>query len=473
MVPRYYRLKVITAYEFLESRFDRKTRQLAAFLFLLQRGLSAGITIYAPAIVLSSVLGWPLKTTNAVIGVLVIVYTVSGGSRAVSQTQRWQMIVMLGGMAAALGYIVHELPAGVGLRRATAIAGALGRMNVVDFGGDMGTRYTFWSGMTGGLFVALAYFGTDQSQVGRYIGAKSLAESRLGLLMNGLVKIPMQFGILFVGVMVLVFHQFHRPPVFFNAAELAKARATPVAEMLSKLETEHAAAFVARRPILDNLLHALDTGDAPAQKDAIARLRAADLEDRRLRARARSIVHWADPRAETRDADYVFLSFVLEHFPPGLIGLLLAVILCAAMSASAGELTALGQATMVDFYRRSFRPAETDAHYLRVSKGLIAGWGLFAIAFATFAALLDNLIQAVNILGSLFYGPILGIFLAALFLRRARSTPVFVSAIVAEVVVLACYARTSIGFLWYNVIGCGVVLAGALLTLGSGAPARD
>jgi SSS family transporter len=466
-IPRFYKLRVLTAYEYLEGRFDLKTRQLAAFLFLLQRGLSAGITIYAPAIVLSKVLGWPLNLTCVVIGGLVILYTVAGGTRAVSQTQRQQMVVMLGGMVVAFVVIVHKLPADLSFRHAVSLAGTLGKMNVVDFSPDLGNRYTFWSGLAGGGFLAMAYFGTDQSQVQRYLSGKSVTESRLGLLFNGLLKVPMQFLILFVGVMVFVFYQFNAPPLFFNESELARVAQTSRAPEMQALEVEHRLAFARKRVEVSRLAAALDTGDAPAIADARSRVRAAAAGTEAIREKARRLIAAAVPRPEIHDGDYVFLSFVMANLPRGLIGLLLAVILCAAMSSTASELTALGGCTVVDFYRRSFRPEATDAHYLRVAKIATGVWGLLAVAFAGFASLVDNLIQAVNILGSLFYGTILGIFLAAFFFRRLRATPVFVAAIVSELLVVGLWLGTKIGFLWFNVIGCGAVLLLSLLLSGS------
>ena len=341
-IPRFYRLRVLTAYEYLEGRFDLKTRQLAAFLFLLQRGLSAGITIYAPAIVLSKVLGWPLNLTCVVIGGLVILYTVAGGTRAVSQTQRHQMVVMLGGMVVAFLVIVHRLPADLSFRHAVSLAGTLGKMNVVDFSPSLGNRYTFWSGLTGGGFLAMAYFGTDQSQVQRYLSGKSVTESRLGLLFNGLLKVPMQFLILFVGVMVFVFYQFNAPPLFFNESELARVAKTSHASEMQALEVEHRVAFAKKRVEVSRLAAALDAGDAPAIADARLRVRAAAAGAEAIRERARTLIAAAVPRPEIHDGDYVFLSFVMANLPRGLIGLLLAVILCAAMSSTASELTALG-----------------------------------------------------------------------------------------------------------------------------------
>jgi SSS family transporter len=464
VVPIYYRTKVFTAYEYLEKRFDLKTRQLTAFLFLVQRGLSTGITIYAPAIILSSVLGWSLSLTNLSIGILVIVYTVSGGTKAVSQTQKQQMAVMLGGMVLAFFYIVLHLPERVSFGNAVRVAGALGRMNVVDFSLDLGTRYNFWSGMTGGLFLAMSYFGTDQSQVQRYLSGRSLAESRVGLLFNGLLKVPMQFLILFVGVMVFVFYQFEEPPVFFNRAERVKVEAGSDGAKLKALEAEWSETFVKKRSEVDAFLGALDRNEDVA--GAKTRLQQADAAASEVRKRVKAEIQAADPRAETNDADYVFITFVMRFLPEGLVGLLLAVIFCAAMSATASELTALGSTSVVDFYKRSFKPQASEAHYLRAGKLFTVLWGGVAILFAMFASMIDNLIQAVNILGSIFYGTILGVFLAGFFVKRVRGTPVFIAAIVSQAAVVAVFALTSIGFLWYNVIGCALVLAVALAIQG-------
>jgi SSS family transporter len=457
-VPRFYRLRVLTAYELLESRFDLKTRQLAAFLFLLQRGLSAGITIYAPAIVLSKLLGWSLNLTCLAIGGLVIVYTVAGGTRAVSQTQKHQMTVMLGGMVVAFVVVLRRLPADLSFGNALSIAGTFGKMNVVDFSGGFGSRYTFWSGLLGGGFLAMAYFGTDQSQVQRYLSGRSITESRLGLLFNGLFKVPMQFLILLVGVMVFVFYQFNPPPLFFNESELARVAHTPHAAELQSLQLEHRAAVAARRTEVDRLASALRAHDPNAVAAARAGVQTASARFDDVRARTKALIAASVPRPETNDADYVFLSFVLANLPRGIVGLLLAVILCAAMSSTASELTALGGCTVVDFYRRSLRPNESDSHYVVVARVCTGAWGVLAVVFAVFAAMLDNLIQAVNILGSLFYGTILGIFLMAFFSRRVRGTPVFVAALISQALVVVVWLTTSIGFLWFNVIGCASVL---------------
>jgi Na+/proline symporter len=463
-LPRYFQLHVYTAYEFLEARFDRKTRQLTAFLFLLQRGLSAGITIYAPAIIVSSVLGWPLRLTCLCIGGVVIAYTVFGGARAVSQTQKQQMLVMLGGMLVAFIVIVRRLPPEVSLGHALHIAGTLGKLNAVDLSVDPSTRYTLWSGLLGGFFLAMAYFGTDQSQVQRYLGAKSLAESRLGLLFNGLVKIPMQSLILFVGVMVFVYYQFNAPPIFFNQSELARAKQTPFASTLSTLEQAHSVAFEHSRAEIWQLEHALLQHDNAAIAAAEQRVRAATSAANSLRSQARQTIAQALPDANTKDADYVFLSFVMRNLPRGVVGLLLAVIFCAAMSAVAGELSALASTTVVDFYRRSLRKDATDAHYVRAARWFTAGWGVLAVLFAAFASMLDNLIQAVNILGSLFYGTVLGIFLVAFSARQIRGSAVFIAALAAEALVVGVFVATNVSFLWYNVIGCvGVLLFASVL----------
>ena len=470
-VPRFYRMRVYTAYEYLETRFDLKTRQLAALLFLLQRGLSAGITIYAPAIILSKVLGWSLNVTCLSIGALVILYTVAGGTRAVSQTQKHQMVVMMGGMVVAAVVIVARLPPHLTFGRAVRVAGVLGKMNLIDASFAPDNRYTLWSGLTGGFFLALAYFGTDQSQVQRYLSGRSIAESRLGLLFNGLFKVPMQALILFVGVLVFVFYQFNPSPLFFNEAELARVAKTPRAGELRTLEAAHAAAFAREQVALGRFETALDGHDAAALSAAEAGVRGAAADAADVRARAKRLISEAVPRAETKDADYIFITFVMNNLPRGLIGLLLAVIFCAAMSSTASELSALGQCMLVDFYKRSARPAETDAHYVRAAQLFTAGWGVLAVVFALGASLLDNLIQAVNILGSLFYGTILGIFLVAFFVRRVRATPVFVAALVSEVVVFAVWRGTSVGFLWFNVIGCAAVV-GLSFALDAATPRR-
>lgn len=469
-IPLYYRLKVYTAYEFLEGRFDLKTRQLAAALFLLQRGLSTGITIYAPAIILSAVLGWPLQPTIVALGIVITFYTVLGGSKAVSQTQKQQMIVMLGGMAVAAVVIAWRLPKHVSFGGALDVAGAFGRMEVVKFDFHLQDRYNFWSGMTGGLFLALSYFGTDQSQVGRYLTGRSITESRLGLLFNGVLKIPMQFLILFTGVLVFVFYQFTTPPLLFNQPLQAQVHQTAQAGELTKLEQAWDQAQVQKRAQVDRFLAARDQGQAQEQAQAREAMVAAGQRADTIRTEAKALIKKAIPGAETKDADYIFILFVTQWLPSGLVGLLIAVILAAAMSSTASELNALGSTTTIDLYRRLWKPDATDAHTLKASKVFTVLWGAIALGFASFASLLDNLIQAVNILGSLFYGAVLGIFLVAFFLPKVRGTAVFWAAVLSQIAVLVLFALTDIGFLWYNVLGCALVTALALLFQAVGRP---
>jgi len=460
-VPIYYRLKVYTAYEYLEQRFDVRVRVLAAFLFLVGRGLAAGISIYAPAIVLSSILGWPLNAMNVAIGATVIVYTVTGGAKAVSQTQRQQMVVIMAGILVAAVVIAWGLPADVSVGDAASIAGALGRMQIVDFSFDPQSRYTIWSGLTGGLFLALSYFGTDQSQVQRYLGGRSVAESRLGLLFNGLLKIPMQLFILFIGILVFAFHVFERPPIFFNSPTLEDARQTEQAATLQALEQRWDEAFEHRR----DAARAFVAADTPVTRGALV---AAQAEMEGLRTEAKVAIRNALPLAETEDHDYIFISFVLQHLPSGLVGLLLAVILSAAMSSTASELSALGATSVVDLYRRLVDTEASDRRTVVLSKAFTVAWGAVAIGFATFASLVDNLIEAVNIVGSLFYGVSLGLFLVGFFLRRVGASATFVAGVVAQGIVLGLYAFTDIGYLWFNFIGCVLVLvlasAGQLVT---------
>ena len=463
-VPIYYRLKVYTAYEYLETRFDLKVRLLGASLFLVSRGLAAGITIYAPAILLSSILGWPLHLTNVGIGLAVVLYTVAGGSKAVSQTQKQQMLVVLAGLVATGFVACGKLPDGVGVDDALSLAGALGRVDAVDASFALTDRYNLWSGLTGGFFLALAYFGTDQSQVGRYLGGRSMAESRLGLLFNGMFKIPMQAGILLLGVLVFVFHVFVAPPVFWNGPTLDAARASADGPKIALIEARWAGDVEARKQAAGAFLAAEDAGDAAAERRARLALTAAQARMDATRAEAKAAIAAAVPSAETKDADYIFLSFALANLPAGLLGLLVAVILAAAMSSIASELSALGSTTTIDYYRRVVRPASTDEHLLRASKRFTMGWGLIAVAFATFASLMDNLIQAVNILGSLFYGTVLGLFMVAFFVRRVGARAVFWAALGAEAGVIACFLFTDLGYLWFNVIGCfGVVGLGLAL----------
>ncbi|MFD1188154.1 sodium:solute symporter [Pontibacter rugosus] len=462
VIPIFYRLNVYTAYEFLENRFDLKTRSLAAILFLIQRGLAAGITIYAPAIILSTMLGWSLTVTNLLIGVLVIFYTMSGGTKAVSVTQKQQMAVMMGGMIIAGIMVVSYLPENVSFGDAVAVAGKMGKMNVVDFSWDWETswddRYNFWSGITGGLFLALSYFGTDQSQVARYLGGKSLSESRLGLLFNGLLKIPMQFLILFIGVMVFVFYQFNQPPVFFNDAAKDKVYATEYADELRGLEAAYTSVFEQKQVAVQGLVSALKAEDEAAIAAAETKVNAFTAAGKQVRGQVKDVIEKAVPGTETKDTDYVFISFVMKYLPVGLVGLLLAVIFSAAMSSTASELNALASTTVIDIYKRSVQQEGSPKHYLVASKLFTVAWGVVAIIFATYATLVDNLIEAVNIIGSIFYGTILGIFLVAFYFKRIKGNAVFFAALLAEAVVLYCHFYTDIAFLWFNVIGCVCVI---------------
>ncbi len=455
-IPIYYRLNVFTAYEYLEKRFDLNTRLLAAFLFLVQRGLAAGITIYAPAIILSAALGWNLTFTILFVGFLVIIYTVSGGTKAVSLTQKWQMGVIMAGMFIAFFTILSKFPEGVGMTEGLEIAGAMNRLNIVDFSFDLDVRYTFWSGITGGLFLALSYFGTDQSQVQRYLGGKSVKESRLGLMFNALLKIPMQFFILLCGIMVFVFFQFQQHQVLFDQASVNLIQNSEYAEEFQKVEDKHQANYIEKQNAIQGYLSAKE-GDKEYEKSELLKY---DDKEKEIRNEAKDVVRKAFPGNDAKDSDYVFLSFILNYLPKGLVGLLLAVIISAAMSSTSGELNALGTTTMIDFYKRLLKKKGSERYYVNASKIITAIWGFIAIGFALVANLLENLIEAVNILGSLFYGTILGIFIVAFFLKRVGAFAVFYAAIVAELLVIGVFFFYSdvIAYLWLNVIGCFLVI---------------
>jgi SSS family transporter len=456
ILPIYYKLKVYTAYEYLEKRFDLKTRVLGAILFLIQRGLAAGITIYAPAIILSTILGWPLIYTTLIIGILVIVYTVIGGTKAVSQTQKHQMMVMMGGMVVAGILIIRMLPAEVGFSEAVDIAGHLGKLDLIDTTVDPDNRYTLWSGLFGGLFVALSYFGTDQSQVARYLGGKSLTESRLGLMFNGLLKIPMQFVILFIGAMVFVFYQFNQPPLFFNQAAVDEVKANSSGKIAyEQTELAYQEVFSLKK----EKVHLLAASDNQEEINSLkADIGVLEKRGDNLREEAKKLISSTNKELETNDTDYVFISFVMKYLPSGIVGLLLAVIFSAAMSSTASELNALASTSIIDVYKRNIVKNASPKHYLIASKTATFIWGAIAIGFALFAGLLDNLIQAVNILGSIFYGTILGIFLTGFFLKKIKGQSVFLTALVAQAVVLYFYFFTEVAYLWFNVIGCAIVM---------------
>ncbi len=493
-IPLYHRMKVYTAYEFLESRFDLKTRSLAAILFLIQRGLAAGITIFAPSIILSAVLGWDLRTLNIIIGTLVIIYTVSGGTKAVSVTQKQQMFIIMTGMFIAFFFILGYLPSDITFTKAMKIAGASNKLNVLDFSMDTSSRYTFWSGITGGLFLALAYFGTDQSQVQRYLSGKSIRESQLGLVFNGIFKIPMQFFILLVGVMVFVFYQYNPSPLNFNPSATQAVMSSTYAEDYKLLQEGQVSLEAEKRIAQNNFSAALEIKEYAAVEVAKQQIIKINEKDRANRIAAKKLIAQADETVETNDKDYVFIHFILNNLPKGLIGLLLAVILSAAMSSTASELNALGTITALDIYKRnkslgnrvlsfinliSFgyykgnkNTVLTEKHYVHASKGFTLLWGIIAILIACIASLFDNLIQLVNIIGSIFYGNVLGIFLLAFFVKFVRGNAVFFAALLTQLIVCVVYynlihiypsGEEKLGYLWLNFIGCALVMTIAIV----------
>jgi Na+/proline symporter len=462
MVPIYYRLKVYTAYEFLESRFDLKTRTLAAGLFLILRGSSAGITLFAPALVLSTILHWPVGLTTVMIGSFVILYVTTGGTKAVSLTQRQQMAVIMGGMILAGILAFTMLPENIGFGDTVTIAGDLGKFNLVNLTFNLEDRYNIWSGLIAGTFLFLSYFGTDQSQVARYLSGSSVTESRLGLMFNGLLKIPMQFIILFIGILVFVFYLFFQPPVFHNTVLRDRALKTEYAPTIQQLENEYNELYAAKRNEVDRLVDAVHAGDTSRRSKASAAILQLQKKEKVIRDSVKSTIGVAMPDAKTQDNDYIFLNFVLTHLPHGVIGLLLAVIFSAAMSSMAGELNALASTTSIDLYKRNFAKESSPGHYLKASRWFTVLWALLAMTFAMLASFAENLIQFVNIVGSLFYGTILGIFLTAFYIKWVKGTAVFWAAIVSELIVLLCYKYTNIAFLLYNFIGCGAVILPAI-----------
>jgi SSS family transporter len=453
-VPIYQRLKVYTAYQYLGERFDRKTQYLGAFLFLIQRGIAAGITVYAPAIILSALLGWQLNLTIWLAGGFVIVYTVIGGTKIVSITQRYQMIVILIGMAIAFAVAVYRLSPDLSFENTLSVAGKMGKLEAVNFSVDPHKRYTFWSGLIGGFFLALSYFGADQSQVQRYIAGGSLKESRLGLLFNAVVKVPMQFFILLLGAIVFMFYQFEKPPVYFNQPAYERALENGYAPQLTQLQTQFDDVFAQKR----SAIRALSAASSSERDAAINQVRKLDAEAHALRDQTKAVLVQAGVDPKSKESDYVFITFILQQMPHGVVGLLIAVILCATMSAMAATLNALGSTTAIDFYRPLIRPNASDHHYVIAAQALTAAWGLIAIGVASFASLVENLIEAGNILGSVFYGSILGLFLTAFFIRRVTGSAVFFAALIAQTLVFILFATTNIGYLWYNFIGCAAVL---------------
>ncbi len=454
-LPVYHKLNVYTAYEFLEKRFDRKTRTLTALLFLIQRGLAAGVTIYAPAIILSVILGWNLKLLTVVIGLLVIGYTMIGGTRAVNVTQKQQMFVIFMGLVAAFFYTIYAFPADISFSEGLKIAGINKKLTVLDFSLDPNNRYTFWSGLTGGLFLALSYFGTDQSQVQRYLSGKSLKASQMGLIMNGLLKVPLQFFILLTGVMVFVFYQFEKAPLHFNPQVVQQTIQSDYGPEFNALQQSNDRLTAVKKQLLLQPSFFTDQG---LQREFVK----LEQQNKAQRSTAKSLIQKANPQAETNDKDYVFISFILDHLPQGLIGLLLAMIFSAAMSSTASELNALSATSLVDLYQVQ-RPGKSEKHYVGMAQLFTFLWGIIAILFASVGNLFENLIQLVNIIGSLFYGTILGVFLVAFFLKQVRGNAIFLAALISEVAIIILYRLDVVGFLWLNLIGAVLTV---LLALG-------
>ena len=462
-VPIFHKLNIYTAYEYLEKRFDLKNRVLGSVLFLTQRGLAAGFTIFAPALILSVILGWNIDFAIFVMGGLVIIYTTVGGSVAVNKTHILQMIIIMTGMILAFFVIISLLPQDISFKDAAFVAGKMGKLNAIDFSFDLNDRYTFWSGIIGGTFLMLSYFGTDQSQVQRYLGGSSIKQSKMGLLTNGIVKLPMQFFILLTGAMVFVFFQFVTPPLFFNPVQENKVKSGIYSEQYKQLEEKYHNLNEEKQKHLREMLSSIDKGNASQTDNEQEKVQSIHKEEIQTRESALTLIKEANPDADTNDTNYIFLSFVIHYLPIGLIGLVLASILSASMSSTSAELNALASTTVIDFYKRLIKKDASEEHYLKVSKLATIFWGIYAIGFALFANRLGTLIEAVNILGSLVYGTILGIFLVAFYLKKVKGTPTFYAALIAELAVLYCFLFTKIPFLWFNVIGCLLVIFLALI----------
>ena len=456
-IPRFYGAGVFTVYEYLEKRFDVRTRLLTAFLFLIQRGLGTAITIFAPAIILSSILGWNLNWTIIAIGLAVTCYTAIGGTNAVSASHQLQMAVMIGGMITAFCITLNSLPENIGFMDALHVAGANHKLGVVNFNLDLHSRYTIWSGIIGGTFLALAYFGTDQSQAQRYISGHSVRDSRLGLIFNGIFKVPMQFFILLCGVMVYIFYQFHASPVFFNPVGEKQIMQTEAAGRYTSLQDSLTLLQLDREKLYTHIAAGGLSTDHQLLLDASM------TREKEIRDDVKSLMQQHAPAVESNDLDYVFLRFILDHLPHGVIGLLITSILAAGMSATASGINALASTTTVDFYKRIIRQDGTDRHYVFMSRLFTVGWGMICIAFACAGGLFENLIQFVNIVGSIFYGPVLGVFLAALLVKRLTASSVFLAAIISQLIVFAIFKFTALGFLWYIVAGSGAVILIAFL----------
>lgn len=464
-VPIFHRLKVYTAYEFLEQRFDLKTRALTSILFLIQRGLSTGIAIYAPAIILSTILNINTTYTTLFIGGLVTFYTVAGGTKAVSYTQLLQMSIIFLGMFAAGVLVVVLLPQNIGFVHAVKLAGKLGKMNVIDWKFDPGSRYNIWSGIIGGFFLQLSYFGTDQSQVGRYLTGSSVGQSRMGLIMNGLIKIPMQFCILLIGILVFAFYQFNKPPMFFNQYEVKQVKQSAYAGQYNALEGKYATAFEQRKAKADELITAIDSKDKTQIDQAQADLKKAEATAEDIRKESISLMKKNNGKADTDDTNYVFLNFVTHYLPKGLIGLLIAIVFLASMGSTASALNSLASTTVVDIYKRSVNPGASDKNYLLASRLATVFWGIVCVGMALYAGKMGNLLEAVNQLGSYIYGTILGVFVVAFYVKRVAGTAVFIAAVITEAIICLLGSTGAVAYLWLNPIGCFlVILIGLLIT---------
>ncbi|AEI50633.1 sodium:solute symporter [Runella slithyformis] len=462
-IPIFHRLKVFTAYEFLEKRFDVRVRMFTVALFLLSRGLSTGLSIYAPSIILATILGWDIIWTNIFMGTVVLIYTVSGGTKAISHTHVQQMLIVTVAMFVAGYMVVHLLPADVGFVDALKIAGKAGRMNTIDFHFDPNSRYNIWSGIIGGFFLQLSYFGTDQSQVGRYLTGESIGQSRLGLMMNGLLKIPMQFLILLVGVLVFVYYQYNPAPLFFNKVETDKLKTSVYAADYEKLEQKHEQLTLQRQQTVNALAKAMDSENEAEITRQKSMLQTNESTAKEIRSETVALIKKNNPTADTSDVNYVFLRFVLDRLPIGLIGLLIAVIFSASMGSIAAAYSSLASTSIVDIYKRLYRKEGSEAHYLTASRIATIGWGIFCVAIAQYASKLGSMIEAVNILGSLFYGVILGIFLVAFYFKNLGGKATFWGAVLAEIGVVVCWWSDVMAFLWLNVVGCILVILFAWL----------
>jgi solute:Na+ symporter, SSS family len=463
-VPIFHKLKVYTAYEYLENRFDTKTRTFTSFLFLLQRGLSTGISVYAPAIILSSLLGWNIYWTNLFMGGLLIIYTVTGGARAVAYTQQLQLVIIFAGMFMAAYMVVHLLPEGIGFVDALKVSGKLGKLNVIttgvnENGFDWTDRYNIWSGIIGGFFLALSYFGTDQSQVGRYLTAKDLTESRLGLLMNGLVKVPMQFLILLIGALVFTFYQFNQAPVFFNQVQVNKVAKSSYGDSLKLMEQQYAQLSEQKKSVLTHWLK--DNSEASEQQ-----FKSLHKQSETIRDDFRKVLNKQNVSGDRSDANYIFLRFVVDHLPHGMVGLLIAVIFLASWGSIAAALNSLASCTVVDIHKKFIKKNCTEKQDYSTSRWYTFAWGIFSIIVAMFATNMGSLIEAVNVLGSLFYGVILGVFLVAFYLKNIKGDAVFASAVIVEIGIIILFWKSSIGFLWLNLVGAlGVIVLAWLIQL--------